>query len=198
MAMTKNYFCILIFLLIILLAGCSQKPSVIHNLSKADYALINQDSSVVHFPGDYKGKTVVIGFIYTYCPDICPMTTNNIKLVKDELDKKGINDVTYVGISFDPERDSPSVLKQYAAVREINTDNFHFLTGSKEVIKSFLKDVDVYVIPDDTTVIGGDTAYYLIHTDRISVMDPEGNIRAEYKGSTANREEIIKDINKIR
>ncbi|MFA5804550.1 MAG: SCO family protein [Melioribacteraceae bacterium] len=198
MLLAKNYFYVFISLSIISIAGCSQKPEVIHDLSQKDYTLINQDSSVVRFPGDYKGKTVVLGFIYANCPDICPMTTNNIKLVKDELDKKGVNDVTYVDISFDPERDSPSVLKQFADVRGINTDNFHFLTGSKDVIKSLLKDVNVLAIPGDTTVIGGDTAYYFIHTDRISVMDPEGKIRSEFKGSTANREELIKDINKIR
>lgn len=198
MLVAKNYFYIFISLLLISIAGCSQKPEVIHDLSQKDYTLINQDSSVVHFPGDYKGKTVVFGCIYANCPDICPMITNNIKLVKDELDKKGINDVTYVDISFDPERDTPSKLKQYADVRGINTDNFQFLTGNKDVIKSLLKDVNIFAMPGDTTVIGSDTTYYFIHTDRISVMNPEGEIIYEVKGSTANRDELIKDINNIR
>ena len=196
--MKKKIFYDIVFLTIVALAGCSQKPPVIHDLSKADYVLIDQDSSVVHFPKDYRGKTVVIGFIYTHCPDICPMTTNNIRLVENELIKENIGDVTYVDISFDPERDTPSVLKEYADVRGINTDNFHFLTGNKDVTKSLLKQCNVYAMPGDTTVIDGYTTYYFIHTDRISIMDKEGRIRAEYKGSTANREELIKDIKKIR
>jgi len=187
-----------VFVLIFVLAGCSEKPAAIHDLSGKDYTLLNQDSSIVHFPGDYRGKTVVIGFIYTHCPDICPMTTHNIQLVKNELDTQGAADVTYIDISFDPTRDTPSVLKRYADLFGITTDNFTLLTGSTAEIRSLLKDVDMYAIPEDTTVTGNDTAYYFIHTDRISIMDPEGKIRYEIKGSTAKKEDLINDITSIR
>lgn len=194
----KILISVIFILFITLIPGCGNKPDVIHDLSNSNYTLINSDSAVVHFPGDYKGKTVVLGFIYTHCPDICPMTTHNINLVKKELDKNGADDVAYVDISFDPDRDSPSVLKSYADVRGINTSQFNFLTGDKDQIKALLKECNIYALPGDTTVVDGDTSYFYIHTDRISVMDPDGKIRAEYKGSTANREELIKDINRIR
>ena len=191
-------FIIPAFIIALVISGCSSKPDVIHDLSNKNYTLVDSDGSVVNFPGDYRGKTVVIGFIYTHCPDICPMTTHNINLVKKELDKQGIKDVAYVDISFDPHRDTPAVLKEYANVRGINTDQFHFLTGNENIIKSLLKDCNIYALPGDTTIIGQDTSYFFIHTDRISVMGPDGKIRAEYKGSTANRKELIKDINRIR
>lgn len=198
MMIGRNLVYTLLFGLVLLFAGCSSRPDVIHDLSGKDYQLIDTDGNTVHFPGDYRGKTVVVGFIYTHCPDICPMTTHNIELVKKELDKQGADDVTYVDISFDPDRDTPEVLNKYAEVRGINTGQFHFLTGNKNVIKSLLKECNVYALPGDTTITGTDTSYFFVHTDRISVMDPEGKIRAEYKGSTANRTELIKDINKIR
>ncbi len=191
-------FIIPAFIIALVISGCSSKPDVIHDLSNKNYTLVDSDGSVVNFPGDYRGKTVVIGFIYTHCPDICPMTTHNINLVKKELDKQGIKDVAYVDISFDPHRDTPAVLKEYANVRGINTDQFHFLTGNENIIKSLLKDCNIYALPGDTTIVGQDTSYFFIHTDRISVMGPDGKIRAEYKGSTANRKELIKDINRIR
>ena len=196
--MRKMMFIIPAFIIALVISGCSSKPDVIHDLSNKNYTLVDSDGSVVNFPGDYRGKTVVIGFIYTHCPDICPMTTHNINLVKKELDKQGIKDVAYVDISFDPHRDTPAVLKEYANVRGINTDQFHFLTGNENIIKSLLKDCNIYALPGDTTIVGQDTSYFFIHTDRISVMGPDGKIRAEYKGSTANREELIKDINRIR
>jgi protein SCO1/2 len=196
--MRKRIFIIPTIIITLVISGCSSKPGVIHDLSNKNYTLIDSDSSVVNFPHEYKGKTVVIGFIYTHCPDICPMTTHNIDLVKHELDKQGVKDVTYVDISFDPHRDTPAVLKEYASVRGINTDQFHFLTGNENTIKSLLKDCNVYALPGDTTIVGQDTSYFFIHTDRISVMGPDGKIRAEYKGSTANRDELIKDINRIR
>ena len=196
--MRKLIFVITALIITLAISGCSNKPDVIHNLRNKNFILIDSDSSVVNFPGDYRGKTVVIGFIYTHCPDICPMTTHNISLVKQELEKQGIKDVAYVDISFDPHRDTPAVLKEYANVRGINTNQFHFLTGNEKIIKSLLKDCNIYALPGDTTIVGQDTSYFFIHTDRISVMDPDGKIRAEYKGSTANREELIKDINRIR
>ena len=196
--MRKLIFVITALIITLAISGCSNKPDVIHDLSNKNFTLIDSDSSVVNFPGDYRGKTVVIGFIYTHCPDICPMTTHNINLVKQELEKQGIKDVAYVDISFDPHRDTPAVLKEYANVRGINTNQFHFLTGKEKIIKSLLKDCNIYALPGDTTIVGQDTSYFFIHTDRISVMDPDGKIRAEYKGSTANREELIKDINRIR
>jgi protein SCO1/2 len=196
--MRKMIFIIPAFIITLVISGCSSKPDVIHDLSNKNYTLVDSDGSVVNFPGDYRGKTVVIGFIYTHCPDICPMTTHNINLVKQELDKQGIKDVAYVDISFDPHRDTPAVLKEYANVRGINTDQFHFLTGNENIIKSLLKDCNIYALPGDTTIVGQDTSYFFIHTDRISVMGPDGKIRAEYKGSTANRKELIKDINRIR
>jgi protein SCO1/2 len=196
--MRKRIFIIPTIIITLVISGCSSKPGVIHDLSNKNYTLIDSDSSAVNFPHEYKGKTVVIGFIYTHCPDICPMTTHNIDLVKHELDKQGVKDVTYVDISFDPHRDTPAVLKVYASVRGINTDQFHFLTGNENTIKSLLKDCNVYALPGDTTIVGQDTSYFFIHTDRISVMGPDGKIRAEYKGSTANRDELIKDINRIR
>ena len=196
--MRKLIFVITALIITLAISGCSNKPDVIHDLSNKNFTLIDSDSSVVNFPGDYRGKTVVIGFIYTHCPDICPMTTHNINLVKQELEKQGIKDVAYVDISFDPHRDTPAVLKEYANVRGINTNQFHFLTGNEKIIKSLLKDCNIYALPGDTTIVGQDTSYFFIHTDRISVMDPDGKIRAEYKGSTANREKLIKDINRIR
>ena len=196
--MKKIYFSFFTVFVAIILAGCSQKPDVIHDLSQKEYTFVNQDSSVVHFPGDFKGKTVVIGFIYTHCPDICPMTTHNIQLVKNELDKQSVHDVTYLDISFDPNRDTPSVLKRYAELFGIGTENFTLLTGDTSEINSLLKDTGVYALPGDTTVTGNDTAYYFIHTDRISIMDPDGMIRYEIKGSTAKKEDLINDINTIR
>lgn len=196
--MKKIKIHILIILLIVLIVGCSDKPSVIHKLSNKDYTLINQDGSTIHFPGDYKGKLVVLGFIYTHCPDICPMITHNIFLVKQDLDAKNVKDVTYIGISFDPDRDTPTVLKKFADIRDINTDEFHFLTGNKDVIKSLLKNSGITTIPNDSTIVDGELSYYFMHTDRISVLDREGNIRVEYKGSTANIEELVRDINRLR
>ncbi len=84
-----------------------------------------------------------MGFIYTHCPDICPMTTHNMALTEERLNEEGIDDVLFVALSFDPERDSPEVLTKFAEIRDIKFDNWIFLTGDEITTKDALKRFDV-------------------------------------------------------
>ena len=57
---------------------------VIDDMNDASFELVNQDSVRVTFPEDFRGQYVVMGFVYTNCPDICPLITQNlIKIQKD-------------------------------------------------------------------------------------------------------------------
>lgn len=56
----------------------------------------------------------------------------------------------------------------------------------------------VKAFPDDTTYNeNGESEYFMIHTDRISLVDENGNLRKNYKGSTAKPEELVSDIRKL-
>ncbi len=191
----KQIFTLLIAVnLIALFSGCSNRFDEDRYIGTHSYKLVDQDSNTVNFPDYYKGKILVIGFIYTHCPDICPLTTHNLQMVQEELKKDEISGVQFAALSFDPERDTPGVLKHYAAIRNINTSNFKFLTGKKADIDSILSTMNVYAIATDTVVSGRDTSYSFIHTDRISLIDRDNNLRKEYSGSRANIKDIIKDV----
>ncbi len=162
------------------------------------YTLINQDSTKITFPDYYKGKTLVLGFIYTNCPDICPMTVHNMQRVKEQIDKANIDNVEYAAISFDPERDTPAVLKEYGRIRDIDFKDFQFYTGNQSVIDTLIDHLGVFAMPGDTTVMeGGDTLYFYTHTDRITLLDENGHIRNEYGGSRANVKMIVNDIKEL-
>jgi len=195
--MLYNKFLVIVFLSLVLF-GCSKDLPVIKDISKTNYKLITQDSTQFNFPKDLKGKTVVLSYIYTNCPDVCPLTTHNIMSIKEQLDKEDFTDVEYVEISFDPERDTPSVLKSYAEVRGIKSNNWSFLTGDKKTIFNLLKELNVYALPGDTTITPkNDTLYYFIHTDRISLIDKQNRLRLNFNGSNANKKEIINSIKQI-
>ena len=179
------------------LQGCGKSFSKDEKI-KSSFKLINQDSSSVTFPDDFSNKVIVIGFIYTNCPDICPLTVHNMQLTQEKLTKEGKDDVDFVALSFDPNRDKPYVLKQYADVRGINLSNFEFLTGNKTDIDSLLKIMNVYAFPGDTTKEpNGKNFYYMTHTDRITLIDRNGNIREEYKGSHININKLLEDIKSL-
>ncbi len=191
--MIKKLFILLLFSLFLI--GCESKFPLKQDISENHYQLLNQDSSKVSFPDIAKNKIMVIGFIYTHCPDICPMTTHNMQTVQDQLKKDKIKNVEFVSLSFDPKRDKPSILKKYADIRGINFDNWAFLTGDSTKINKILKEFNVNVFPGDSTVSADGTVnYYLVHTDRISLVDQDGNLRKNYPGSQVNIDELIQDI----
>ena len=139
-----------------------------------------------------------MGFIFTNCPDICPLTTNNLQSIQKRLKKDNVKNVEVAALSFDPDRDTPGVLKEYAEVRNINLSNFQFLTGKKEVVDSLISAMNVKAYSGDTTYTkNGKPVYFYVHTDRISLIDQQGNVRKDYRGSRANIDEVVEDVKSL-
>lgn len=185
-------------LLITLLFACQSLP-IEGDYGKEEFQLVDQNNKSQRFPELIKGKIGVVGYIFTNCPDICPLTTNNMRLIQDGLKEEGINDeVEFVSISFDPQTDTPEVLKKFAEIRDLDLNNWTFLTGEKTVTDSLIKEAGVFAMVGDSSVTkDGETIYYYVHTDRISIVDEKGNIRKNYLGSRVDVNEVIADIKKI-
>ncbi len=195
----KVTVCLSVLILSIYTSGCKSDFELNENLKGFSFKLIDQDGRQVDFPTEFEGKILVAGFIFTHCPDICPLTVNNMQLVQKAIAKNGGgDDVVFVAVTFDPERDSVALLKKFAGLREINENNFRFLTGDKKVTDSVMTVMRIVAVPEDSTVIEGDLSYFFTHTDRISLIDQRGFLRKEYSGSKANIEEIVNDIGKLK
>lgn len=187
---------LLLFVILIFITACGNNLPLSEKVSS--YSLLDQDSSKVIFPDLAKGKISVVGYIFTNCPDICPLTTNNMSIIQEKLKNDNVSGVQFVSISFDPAADKPSVLKKYAEVRNLDLSNWEFLTGEKSTIKKLIKEVGVVAIPSDSTTLpDGTKQYYYVHTDRISLMDRDGRIRKNYPGSKIKINEILEDIKSL-
>lgn len=182
-------------LLLLFLTGCDNNFPLKEDISKENFILTDQDSGRVKFPSDFAGKVKLVGFIFTACPDICPLTVLNLQRIREAAEENGVKNTEYLAISFDPERDTPDILKKYAAIRDIKTTNYTFLTGEKPVIEKMLKKMNIVAVPADSSYNRkGELEYMFIHTDRITLIDKNNRIRKEYKGSEINLDEIITDI----
>ena len=96
--------------------------------------LTTQDGKTVHFYDDLvKGKIVVIDMIYTHCVDACPLETARLAQVQRILGDRVGKDIFFYSITIDPKRDTPEVLKDYAAKYHVGP-GWLFLTGKKEDI----------------------------------------------------------------
>jgi len=179
--------------------SCKDNLPLDKDLTKKNYSLINQDSIEVIFPENIIGHITVVGFIYTHCPDICPMTTHNMYLIEKKLKDQGIKDVKFVAISFDPDRDSPEVLTKFAEIRELDFNSWTLLTGEKKTVNDLMKRFDVKAVKtDEFTDEDGNYEYSMMHTDRISLINENARLKKNYKGSTINIEEIVNDIKSLK
>jgi len=105
--------------------------------------LITQDGETVHFFDDLiKDKIVVINFIYTSCPDTCPLETAQLVKVQNLLGDRVGKDVFFYSITIDPDNDTPEALREY---RERFRANWTFLTGKNEDIITLRRKLGLYI-----------------------------------------------------
>ncbi len=191
----KAFLYLITIFTILILIGCERKFPMDKDLTRKNYMFFNQDSVEVIFSDIIKGKVTVIGFIYANCPDICPMTTHNMYLTQQKLEKNAIDNVLFVTVTFDPDRDFPSVLKKFGEIRDIDFTNWVFLWGDKKNTGSLLKRFDITALKTDSTYFDdGELTYSVMHTDRISLIDNESRLKKNYRGSKVNLEELYNDI----
>jgi protein SCO1/2 len=191
----KIFFALLVVFTFSLLTGCYEHFPLDQDITRTQNTFLNQDSVKVEFPKIIKDKITLMAMVYTHCPDICPMTTHNMYLVQQRLPDKLKDKVKFVVISFDPNRDTPAVLKKFAEIRDITFDNWTLLSGDEQNTKEVMLKFDIKAILADSTYDEyGELSYNVIHTDRISLIDQNGRLRSNYKGSTANLDMILEDI----
>mgnify|MGYP005853639595 CR=1 FL=1 len=185
---------ITLFLLSVVIYGCA--PDVQDDFNDVRFELTDQFGNEVIFPDDFKGAPVVMGFIYTNCPDICSFITANLKKIHQEMEDPG--DTRFVAVTFDPERDRHEVLQKYAEAFDMNRPPFHFLTGDKETIERFMERMSVRTQVSYTKETeSGDELYFINHSDKILLIDEQSRQIMDYGGSMTKPQIIIEDLEKM-
>lgn len=172
--------------------GACSNGSVLDN----PYSLTDEVGGQVRFPDDYRGKTLVVSYIYTHCPSICVVTTDGMERLRDRLGKR--DDVVFVSITLDPRRDSAETLRRYAEMRGIDTRSWHFLTGDRDALDSLFREMGVlYRTSFMERSEKGDEVYFIDHNDVVTLIDRDGNVRGEFKGTELDVEHVAEEINEI-
>ena len=97
--------------------------------------VVTQDGKTIKFYDDViKGKRVLVSFIYTNCPDICPLTTARIAQLEDKLGDTVGRDIFFISLTVDPARDTPARLKEFADAFGAG-HGWLFLTGRPDDIR---------------------------------------------------------------
>ena len=179
--------------LVTLLLGCEKTEST-HRFNSTDItgATFARDFSLLDQKGqlrtlaDFRGKVVVVFFGYTHCPDFCPTTLSEFKSISQKLGVSA-DEVQFVFVTLDPERDTPSKLEIYLKAFD---PKFVGLTGSIDDVSATAKEFKVIFQLVETSK---PERYSVDHSTGTFVFDKLGRIRLfiPYGQST---EETLKDL----
>ena len=94
-----------------------------------EFELTDQFGRVAR-PADYRGSVVLLTFLYTNCPDVCPIVTGQLRTAHDALEAEAA-EVAVVAVSVDPERDTVEAAREYSE-RWRMSDRWKYLVGGRE------------------------------------------------------------------
>jgi cytochrome oxidase Cu insertion factor (SCO1/SenC/PrrC family) len=143
-----------------------------------DLEVIDQNGKRLRFYSEVlKGRVVLVNFIFTNCPDACPLITQKLIQTRSLLVESIKDDVWFVSISIDPERDTPEAMKTFAERQGVDDDRWIWLTGSKQNLEYIVKKLGQYTEEVDahsTLMLAGNTRTR--HWTRVMPMVPPAGI----------------------
>ena len=144
------------------------------------------DTGVQVSEADLKGKSTVMYFGYTFCPEVCPTTLTDLvqwmQMIGRDADR-----LNYVFVTVDPERDTPKVMHDYVSAFD---PRIRGLTGTSEQIAKVTKEYGVYYKRIPTS----DGGYVMDHSAVLYMMDP--NVR--FVGVIPYQEDTAKAVAKLK
>ena len=150
-----------------------------------NFRLIDQFGRPVSL-AQFKGKPVVLTFLYTHCPDQCPLTAEKLHAVMLSLGSDAQR-VGVVAVSTDPRRDTTAAALNFSQVHRMQ-NYWHYLLGTESELSPVWSSYSVYAAPTPTST-GGSVA----HTTAVYVIDKQGRERVFF-GSDFTSEQLTKDL----
>ena len=153
----------------------------------ADFDLVNQNGEAVT-QEDYKGQIYVADFFFTTCQTICPVMTDHMRQIQEEL--KDDPSVRLLSHTVTPEIDSVAQLKKYAVEKGVDDAKWNLVTGDRKQIYELAR--KSYLVVKD---LPEGEEYGMIHTENFVLVDSKRRIRGFYDGTKQEAiAELLADI----
>ncbi len=140
---------------------------------------------------DFRGQAVGLTFFFTRCPipEYCPRLSKNFAEAARILKATpgGPTNWHFLSVTFDPEHDSPEVMKAYATTYNHNPEHWSFLTGSPDKIRELARQCDISYEPDGT---------FFNHSFRTLIIDPNGKLQMMFPTSGDLSQGIVEEMRK--
>ena len=161
-----------------------------------DFGLVNQSDQPIHL-AQYRGKTLLLTFIYTRCPipDYCTLMSQNFAQINGELAKQPelYQKTHLLSISIDPDYDTPAVLRSYGAAHTAKYSDekfahWEFATGTKDQVKGIAQFFGLRYYADQDQIV---------HGLRTVIINPEGKVAKIYRDNSWKPDEVVAELRKM-
>jgi protein SCO1/2 len=181
----------------LLLAGCGGSKSAAPTTTEAsrfagaglvkqtpasDFALTDQAGRVVRLSAE-RGRFVLVTFLYTNCPDVCPLIASNLNAALRELGPQR-KEVRVLAVSVDPKGDTPAAVRAYARAHRL-VPQFRYLIGTPAELRRVWARYDVLAVARKPDLV--DHVAYTVLVDR------EGKRRVVYD-SQVRALQVVHDL----
>jgi protein SCO1/2 len=154
----------------------------------ADFSLTSQDGRVIRL-SDLRGRPILLTFIYTSCPDACPLVTADMVRIQKLMKARGGPDVLFLSITTDPDVDRPEILKVYAERHGVDLASWYLLTGSLAELQPVWRAYSVQVTPRARGLVD--------HSGVTLLIDRLGRIRYRYRGWSLDTPTVVADLERL-
>lgn len=162
------------------------------NEAAPEFTLQDADGHPVRL-GDFRGKVVILNFIFASCTDVCPLQSERIAAIQKDVNQTPMRElVQFLTITTDPERDTAEVLKPYGSIHGLDPVNWVFLTSGAERPDETRSIAMRYGLRFTPTPDG-----QFMHGVVTHLVDKEGLLRARYHGLKFDPTNFIVHVNAL-
>jgi protein SCO1/2 len=143
-----------------------------------NFTLFDQDRRPVRL-SDLRGKSVALTFLYTHCPDVCPLIATKMHETYLQLGGAATR-IQFVAVTVDPKGDSPSAVRGFLATHQVE-GQLLYLTGPISELRSvwseYFVGTDAKEVNPQAVSVGPTSPDLVNHTAIVYVIDPRGMLR---------------------
>lgn len=153
--------------------------------SVGDFALLDSEGKPVEL-SRYRGKPLLVSFIYTGCFQVCPTNTKNLqKALTETVSVLGEERFNIISIGFNQPFDSPTAMKSFATQHGITLPNWKFLSPAKQIVKDLTENFGFSYL---ATASGFD------HLNQVTFVDDKGIIVRQVYGEKFTAKDIAEPL----
>lgn len=197
----RNIITILLFFVLLPVMAAAQDGHHDHaNSNELKAKEVNMEHSLHHMQAewtthrneiitlhDFAEKPVIVVMYYGNCTQVCPILIRDANRVFESVDQKTRNDVRVLAVTFDPDNDTPEKLSQYAAEKNLDLPEWHFVTGKKTDIRELAMLIGVEYSKKSNG--------HFAHSNLLTLIDGDGKIVLRMEGLNQPVDDASKWLN---